>query len=67
MKFTEGKYGITAADENNKLNNIDAFASSKMHRKTHSIQLVLATTMGLARSEHSSIINRVISIEDLFK
>ncbi len=67
MKFTEGKYGITATDESVMLNKIGAFAHSKMHRKTHSIQLVLVTTMGLARGEHSGIINQVISIEDLFK
>lgn len=67
MKFTTGKYGITSTDEINLLNKIDAFANSKMHRKTHSIQLVLVTTMGLAKGEHASIINQTVTLGDLFK
>ncbi|MBQ7691508.1 MAG: ATP-binding protein [Muribaculaceae bacterium] len=67
MKFTEGKYGITAADENNILNKIDAFVGSPMHRATHSIQLVMITTKGLAMGEHTGIVNQVITMDDLFK
>lgn len=66
MKFTEGKYGITASDESNILNKIDAFAGSKMHSKSHSIQLVIVTTVGLARGEHAGIANQVVSMDDLF-
>lgn len=66
MKFKEGKYGITAAEEINLLNKIDAFAGSKMHSKTHSIQLVMVTTMGIAKGEHASIVNQSVTMGDLF-
>ncbi len=67
MKFTGGKYAITHEDERNMLNKMDTFAGSKMHNKTHSIQLVLVTTMGLVKGEHSSIVNQTIVLDDLFK
>ena len=67
MKFVEGKYGISSDDEINLLNKIDAFAGSKMHRKTHSIHLVLVTTMGVAKGQHSSIANHIVTLGDLFK
>ncbi len=40
--------------------------TSKMHNKTHSIQLVMVTTMGIARGEHASIVNQSITLDDLF-
>jgi len=67
MKFSGGKYIITQDDEENLLNKMDAFAVSKMHHKTHSIQLVMVTTMGIAKGEHSSIVNQSVTLEDLFK
>lgn len=66
MKFTGGKYAITLSDEECLLNKIDAYAASKMHDKTHSIQLVMVTTMGVARGEHASIVNQTVVLEDLF-
>ena len=66
MKFTGGKYAITLSDEESILNKIDAYAASKMHDKTHSIQLVMLTTMGIAKGDHSSIVNQTIVLEDLF-
>ena len=66
MKFTGGKYAITLSDEESILNKIDAYAASKMHDKTHSILLVMLTTMGIAKGEHSSIVNQTIVLEDLF-
>ena len=67
MKFVEGKYSITSEDEINIMNKIDAFANSKMHRKTHSTQLVIVTTLGLAKGRHSSIINHTVTLDDLFQ
>ena len=67
MKFTGGKYIVTQEDEEDMLNRMDAFAASKMHNKTHSIQLVLVTTMGLAKGEHSSVVNQVVTMDNLFK
>ena len=49
-----------------KLNKIEAFAASKMHNKTHSIQLVMITTMGVARGEHASIVNQSVVLDNLF-
>lgn len=66
MKFTGGKYAITKTDEENFLNKTEAFAASKMHNKTHSIQLVMVTTMGIARGEHASIVNLSITLDDMF-
>ena len=66
MKFTGGRYAITLSDEESILNKIDAYAASKMHDKTHSIQLVMVTTMGIAKGEHASIVNQTIVLEDLF-
>ena len=66
MKFKGGKYVITLSDEQNILNKIDAFAASKMHDKTHSIHLVMVTTMGIAKGEHASIVNQSVVLEDLF-
>ena len=66
MKFTGGKYTITQEDEENLLNKMDAFSVSKMHNKPHSIQLIMVTTNGVAKGEHSSIVNQVIVMDDLF-
>ena len=66
MKFTGGKYAITKTDEEDFLNKIEAFAASKMHNKTHSIQLVMITTMGVARGEHASIVNQSVVLDNLF-
>ena len=66
MKFTGGKYAITKSDEEDFLNKIEAFAASKMHNKTHSIQLVMITTMGVARGEHASIVNQSVVLDNLF-
>lgn len=67
MKFSGGKYVITQDDEDNMLNTMDAFAASKMHNKTHSIQLVLVTTMGIAKGAYTSIVNQTVVMDDLFK
>ena len=48
------------------MNKIEAFAANKMHNKTHSIQLVMITTMGVARSEHASIVNQSVVLDNLF-
>ena len=67
MKFTGGKYAISADDEVDLNTKMDAFAESKMHTKTHSIQLVMVTTMGIAQGEHSGIVNQSIVMDDLFR
>ena len=66
MKFSGSKYGITADYELNLRNKIEAFAVSKMHKNMRSIQVVLVTTMGLVQGIHSSIVNQVLTLDDLF-
>ena len=66
MKFTVGKYAISHDNADNFMNKISAFQFSKMRNKTHSLQFVLITTFGLARSEHLSIVNNCITLDHLF-
>lgn len=67
MKFSSGKFVITQDVEENIRHKIDAFANSKMHNKTRSIQIVMVTTMGVASNMHGSIVNHTITLDDLFK
>ncbi|MFR2801768.1 MAG: AAA family ATPase [Segatella copri] len=67
MKFSTGNFTITQDVEENIRHKIDAFANSKMHNKTRSIQTVLVTTMGLSSNMHASIINHLITLEQLFQ
>jgi hypothetical protein len=66
MKFTVGKYAISHDNADNFMNKISAFQYSKMRNKTHSLQFVLITTFGLARSEHLSMVNNCITLDHLF-
>ena len=66
MKFSTGNFAITQDVEENIRHKIDAFANSKMHNKTRSIQTVLVTTMGLSTNMHAGIINHLITLEQLF-
>ncbi len=67
MKFSSSKFVVTQDVEENFRHKIDAFANSKMHNKTRSIQTVLVTTMGLGANVHTGVINRMVTLEDLFK
>ena len=67
MKFSTGNFTVTQDVEENIRHKIDAFANSKMHNKTRSIQTVLVTTMGLSSNMHASIINHLITLEQLFQ
>lgn len=66
MKFSGSKYSITADYEQKLQNKVDAFAVSKMHKDSRSIQVVLITTMGLIPGTHSFIVNQTLTLEDLF-
>ncbi|MBR3550847.1 MAG: hypothetical protein IKO09_02500 [Bacteroidales bacterium] len=67
MKFSSSRYAISLEDEENMLHSVAAFETSKMHRGSHSIQLVLVTTMGIARGGHAGVVNRTVTLEDLFR
>lgn len=66
MKFSESEYFITG-DYNMELRNkLDAFSNSKQHKRTHSIQIAVVSSFGVAKSSHNDIINHSISLNDLF-
>lgn len=66
MKFSVAKYAITQSYKEDINTKVDAFVSSSMHHKTHSIQVVLVTTMGLVMGEHSSSVNHTLTLDELF-
>ncbi len=66
MKFSEGKYPLTQKDVDELTNKIAAYNASKMHKNSHSIQVIMVTAMGLYASEHHSIITKEATLKDLF-
>lgn len=67
MKFSTTKYSITGSYAEELNNKIEAFANSKMHNKTRSIQMVMVTTSGLTNGEYASIANQSLTLDDLFQ
>ena len=67
MKYYSGLYPISAEDADSIENKVNAFSASPMHKTTHSIQLIIVTTKGVANGTHRDAINQVITLEDLFK
>ncbi len=67
MKFSGGRFSVTADDEENIQHKVAAFEASKMHTASHSVQVVLVTTFGLTQGEHSWVVNRTVTMEELFK
>ena len=67
MKYYSGLYPISAEDADSIENKVNAFSSSPMHKTTHSIQVIIVTTKGVANGTHRDAINQVITLEDLFK
>lgn len=66
MKFSQHEFTIDKKNEKEPGNKNYALLSSKQHIKTHSIQLVMVTTNGVIRNEHSKEINQPIILDDLF-
>jgi AAA+ ATPase superfamily predicted ATPase len=66
MKFSEHEFVINKKYERELANKIDAFLASKQHKKTHSVQLVMVTTEGVQRGEHSKDVNQQVLLNDLF-
>lgn len=64
MKFCDGQFAITKAYWDNLQNKINAFRTeNKIKGK---IQLVMATTEGLAENKYSMQVERQVTLEDLF-
>lgn len=66
MKFSENRYYITEEYEKKLLDKLDAFRSSKNHKPSHSLILVMLTSMGLADSTYNRVVNAELTLEDLF-
>ncbi|MGN1046652.1 MAG: ATP-binding protein [Candidatus Cryptobacteroides sp.] len=67
MKFSENKYHITSDYEKKLLDKVDAFRISKSHKDSHSLLLVMITSMGLGESMHNRAVNATVCLEDLFR
>lgn len=66
MKFSENKYTVTKDLEEDLLNRIDAFMHSKQRKPSHSLQVVMVTTMGIKDRRVSTCINSEVVLDDLF-
>lgn len=66
IKFSEIEYTIDSAYHANLLNKIYAFMDSKQHIKSHSVVLVMITSMGLKQNSFSSVVNKTLNLDTLF-
>lgn len=66
IKFSESIYSIDADYENNLRNKIDAYLHSKKHIASHSINLVMLTTMGLGKGMHNEPVDTQLTMDVLF-
>ena len=65
MKYSEGKYAITAEYEEKLTEKLEALRNSSAHKRTHSILLVLVTTFGLTSSIHNGHVNVEVTLNEL--
>ena len=66
IKFSENIFSINADYRQNLLNKISAFIDSNQHIKSHSVLLVMITTMGVKRNTYSDCVNTSITLDSLF-
>lgn len=64
MKFTSGPYAIDKSAAENLRAKVEAFAAATKTRK--GIQLVVISAEGLAKTMYSGMINRSVTLDDLF-
>ena len=67
IKFSENIYAIDAEYEQKLRNKVDAYIHSKKHIRSHSVNLVLLTTMGLSRGMHNAPVDTQLTMDELFK
>lgn len=65
MKFAKAEYEITKDYEEKLTNKINTFATATGTRKT--LLLTLITTFGIKHNIHSNIVQRELTLDDLFK
>lgn len=66
IKFSENVFAINADYKQSLLDKISAFRESAQHIKSHSILLVMVTTMGVKRNVHSGCVNLEVTLDSLF-
>ena len=66
IKFSENEFTITSDYRQNLLNKVYAFIHSNQHIKSHSVMLVMVTTMGVKRNSYSNCVNASITLDSLF-
>ena len=66
IKFSENSYQITGEYEQKLLNKLESFRISRNHKASHSLLLVMITTLGLKESIHNRAVNATLTLEDLF-
>lgn len=65
MKFSRSEYEMTKTEREKIENRVDAFISHSKSRS--SVRITLITSFGLKQNSHSSIVQNVLSLTDLFK
>ena len=48
------------------LDKLDAFRNSKNHKPSHSLLMVMITSMGLGESVHNRLVNAEVTLSELF-
>lgn len=67
MKFSESVFSINADYNQNIRKKIVAFSESPQHDMTHSIQVAMVASFGIAKGEYTDVVNHVVSLDSLFK
>ena len=65
IKFASDRYAISKSYEEELQNKIAVFRSSTSTAKA--VHLVMVTTFGIAENSHSSIVQKSLTINDLFE
>ncbi|MBR6284348.1 MAG: AAA family ATPase [Muribaculaceae bacterium] len=65
MKFSSGEYTISKEEESRLRNRIDALKSTLSRKQT--VHLTMVTTYGVAYGNHSGIVQKQVTLEDLFR
>ena len=64
VKYSQGDYILNKAECQKLLNRAEAFRTETKCRK--GIQTIIITTFGLAKNEYADIVQRVVTLDDLF-
>ena len=67
IKFSESRFMISTDYNMNLRNKLSVFQRSGQHKKTHSLQIALISSFGLAKSAYSDVVNHSVSLDDLFE